>query len=111
MHSLSANSVPPSPGGGGHRRPSAAVLGTENADAKRRLSSVASRGGVKVNAGEICCNTATPPRPPSLRFGGRPSPSRGGWHRVCGKVIHECIASLRRPLLRRLRLIRQIELG
>jgi acyl-CoA synthetase (AMP-forming)/AMP-acid ligase II len=36
----------PSPGGGGHRRPAAAGLGAKNADAKHRLWSEASRGGV-----------------------------------------------------------------
>jgi excinuclease ABC subunit B len=40
------DSTSPSPGGGGRRRPSAAVLGEKNADAKHRLRGAAARGGV-----------------------------------------------------------------
>src|SRR5262245_21449140 len=52
----------PSPEGGGHRRPSAAVLCWKNADAKHRLWSDASRGGVAESQRSIVFAMATPTR-------------------------------------------------
>src|SRR5262245_24865859 len=65
-------SVPPSPGAGGNRRPSAAVLGAKNADAKHRLRSAASWGGVNTEVQvQMSGIHPTPPAFAALRLLGR----------------------------------------
>ncbi|HEY4919723.1 MAG TPA: hypothetical protein VII40_06430, partial [Xanthobacteraceae bacterium] len=59
----------PSPAGGGHRRPAAAVLEAKNADAKHRLWSEARRGGV---------TQPQPPHPARLRFAAASDPPPAG---------------------------------